>query len=162
MSNLIVRRSAGRQLPPLSREADLFKPFGDFWFLNPFEELSVPAFAPKTFMPPFEIKETKDIFIFKADVPGVRESDLELQVIGNRLNVTGKRDEEKEERGETFHTYERSFGNFARSFTLPEGVDAEHIGADLRAGVLTITMPKMPEVKPKTIPIKATTLPVKA
>jgi HSP20 family protein len=161
MSNLIVRRSA-RQLPTLSREADLLKPFGDLWFLNPFEDFTVPPLAPKTFIPPFEIKETKDAFLFKADVPGVKEADLEVQVVGNRLNVTGKREEEKEERGETYHTYERSYGNFARSFTLPDGIDGDHVLADLRAGVLTITMPKMPEVKPKTIPITATAQSVKA
>lgn len=162
MSNLMVRRSAGRQLPALNREPDLFKPFGDLWFLNPFEDFTVPPFAPKTFIPPFEIKETKDAFLFKADVPGVKEGDLEIQVVGNRLNVTGKREEEKEERGETFHTYERSYGNFARSFSLPDGIDAENVLADLRAGVLTITMPKMPEVKPKTIPIQAASQSAKA
>jgi len=162
MSNLIVRRSAGRQLPAVSREADLFKPFGDFWFLNPFEDFTTPTFAPKAFNPPFEIKETKDAFLFKADVPGVKEGDLEVQVIGNRLNVTGKREEEKEERGETYHTYERSYGTFTRVFALPDGIDAEHVMADLRAGVLTITLPKMPEVKPKNIPIKASTQSAKA
>jgi HSP20 family protein len=162
MSNLMVRRSAGRQLPAVNREADLFKPFGDLWFLNPFEEFTVPPFSPKTFIPPFEIKETKDAFVFKADVPGVKDTDLEVQVVGNRLNVIGKREEEKEERGESFHTYERSYGNFARSFTLPDGIDAEHVLADLRAGVLIITMPKMPEVKPKSIPIKTATQSAKA
>jgi HSP20 family protein len=103
----------------------------------------------------FDVKETKEAFIFKADLPGIKSEDLDVKLTRNRLTVTGKREAEKTEKGETFYMYERSFGSFTRAFTLPEGVDAEHIDADLKDGVLTLTLPKKPEVQPKQINVKA-------
>lgn len=105
--------------------------------------------------PAFEIKETKDGYLFKADVPGIKQSDLDVSVTSNRLTVSGKRDAEKEDKGDTYYTYERSYGSFTRSFTLPEGVNESNIHADLRDGVLSILMPKKPESMPKKIPIAA-------
>jgi HSP20 family protein len=67
------------------------------------------------------------------------------------LTVSGKREEEKREEGERFYAYERRHGSFTRSFTLPEGVDVEHINAELKEGVLSLTVPKRPEVQPKRI-----------
>ncbi|RPH67941.1 MAG: Hsp20/alpha crystallin family protein, partial [Myxococcaceae bacterium] len=69
--------------------------------------------------------------------------------------VSGKREEAKEESGETYYACERSYGSFTRSFTLPEGSNPEHIHADLKAGVLTIGVPKNPETKTKKVEIKA-------
>ena len=103
------------------------------------------------FIPDFEVKETKDSFLFKADLPGVNEEDVEIGLTGNQLTVSGKREEEKREEGERFYAYERSYGSFSRSFTLPEGVDSEHIDAAMKDGVLTLRLPKRPEVQPKRI-----------
>jgi HSP20 family protein len=110
-----------------------------------------------TFAPTFEIKETKDAYLFKADVPGIKEHDLEVTVTGNRLTVSGKREAEKEDQGDTFYTYERSYGQFTRAFTLPEGADMERLNADLKDGVLTLTLPKKPEVQAKKIAVKTST-----
>jgi HSP20 family protein len=79
--------------------------------------------------PAFEVKETKEAFVFKADVPGIKEQDVEVNVAGNRLTITGKREAEKEDRGDTFYTYERSHGSFSRTFTLPDQTDGEHVRA---------------------------------
>jgi HSP20 family protein len=106
------------------------------------------------FMPAFEVKETKEGFVFKADLPGVKESDLHVGLSNNRLSVTGKREQEKSEKSDTYYTYERSYGSFSRSFTLPEGVDADHIKAELKQGVLTIEVPKRPEALPKKVPVQ--------
>jgi HSP20 family protein len=160
MSSIVVRREHGRKVPaPLAREPDFFRPIRDFFSLDPFEQLTfapLPDFRDISFLPPFEVKETKDAYLFKADVPGVKDADLEITVTGNRLTVTGKREEEKEERGDTYYTCERSYGSFTRSFTLPEGSDVDHVLADLKAGVLTVSVPKSPELKPKKVAIKTT------
>ncbi len=107
------------------------------------------------FVPNFDVKETKDAYIFKADLPGVKESDLDISVTGNRLTISGERQEEKKDEGDQYFTYERNYGSFSRSFTLPEGVDVEHIQAELKDGVLNVVVPKKPEIQPKRIALKA-------
>jgi HSP20 family protein len=121
---------------------------------DPFREMT-PAFASErmTFDPAFEIKETKDAYLFKADMPGIKETDLDVSVTGNRLTIAGKRDAEKEDKGDTYYTYERSYGSFTRTFTLPEGVDAAGVHANLKDGVLSLSVPKKPEAQPKKIPV---------
>jgi len=86
--------------------------------------------------------------------PGVREEDLDISLTGNRLTVSGKREEEHREEDDRYYAYERSYGSFSRSFTLPEGGDVDHARADLSNGVLTVTLPKRPEVQPKKIEVK--------
>jgi len=113
--------------------------------------------AEQLFTPGFEVFERKDGYVFKADLPGVKQEDLEITLNANRLTVSGKREAEERKEGERFYAYERSFGSFTRSFTLPEGVDAEHVAAELKDGVLTLVVPKKPEVQPKKISIKAST-----
>jgi HSP20 family protein len=106
------------------------------------------------FSPRFEVKETKNAYVFKADLPGLEEKDLEITVTGSRVTVSGKREAENKNEGETYYAYERSYGSFSRSFTLPEGADADHAEADLRNGVLTLSIPKLPEHQPKKISVK--------
>lgn len=121
---------------------------------DPFREMT--PFLPEerlAFNAAFEVKETKDSYLFKADVPGMKQNDLDISLTGNRLTVSGKREADKEDKGETYYTYERSYGSFTRSFTLPEGVDTAGIHADLRDGVLSILLPKKPEAQPKKIPV---------
>lgn len=91
--------------------------------------------------------------MFRADVPGAEDSDLDVKLTQNRLSISGKRESEKSEKGDTFYTNERSYGSFTRSFTLPEGVDADKIRAELKEGVLTLSIPKRPEVQPKKIAV---------
>ena len=70
-------------------------------------------------------------------------------------DLQGKREAERKEETETFFTYERSYGSFTRAFTLPEGVDTEHMHADLKDGVLHLVLPKKPEMQPKKIEVKS-------
>jgi HSP20 family protein len=125
---------------------------------DPFREMapSLPSFAVEmsAFSPAFEVKETKEGYTFKADVPGVAEKDLEITRTGNRLTVGGKRESEKEEKNETCYTCERTSGSFTRSFTLPDGIDGDLIRADLKDGVLTLLVPKKPEAQPQKIAVK--------
>jgi HSP20 family protein len=160
MSDIIVRRSGG-SAQPSSLARGQFEPFRmmrDLLKFDPFQEMEPvwPAeMRQAVFSPAFEVKETKDSYLFKADVPGTKEQDVEVMMTGNRLTVSGRREEEKEDRGDTYYTCERSYGSFSRSFTLPEGADMQHVHADLKGGVLTIAIPKKPEVQPKKIAVTA-------
>jgi HSP20 family protein len=105
------------------------------------------------FAPAFDVKETADAYVFKADLPGVKEADLDIQLTGNRLTISGRRESEERREGETWYAVERSSGGFTRSFTLPEGADGEHVSAELKEGVLLLTLPKKPEVQPRRIQV---------
>jgi HSP20 family protein len=105
------------------------------------------------FAPTFDVKETANSFVFKADLPGIQEGDLDISLTGNRLTVSGQRQEETKDESDTYYAYERSYGGFSRSFTLPEGIDPDHVQAALKDGVLSIEIPKKPEVQPKRIAI---------
>jgi HSP20 family protein len=127
------------------------------WDLNPdFAGLVRRQGTPQPFYPGFEVKETKDAFLFKADVPGIRDSDLEISLSGNQLTISGYRKEEQEEEVQNYFLYERSYGKFVRTFTLPEGADIEHIRAELKDGVLDLIVPKRPEVQPRRIELGTT------
>lgn len=143
-------RQAAPTVEPFRMMRDLLR-----W--DPFGEMT-PLFTPgePTFTPAFEVKETKDAYLFKADVPGVKEADIDVTVQGNRLIIAGSRSEEKEDKNETYYSCERRYGSFSRAYTLPEGADLNNVHADLRTGVLTVAVPKLPEVQPKKIAVKAT------
>jgi len=106
------------------------------------------------FSPAFEVKETTEAFVLKADVPGVAESDIDIAVHNNVLTVSGTRQAEERKEGESFALYERQYGSFSRSFALPELADGERIEAKLDAGVLTLTIGKKAEAKPRKIALK--------
>lgn len=105
------------------------------------------------FAPAFEVKETTDAFILKADVPGVEEKDLDIAVHNGVLTVSGSRQAEERKDGESYAIYERQYGSFSRSFALPDLADGDRIGASLVNGVLTLTVAKKAEAKPRKIAI---------
>lgn len=136
-----------------------WEPFRRFRHLlwDPFAEM-VPFTTerePTIFAPAFEVKETLDAFVFKADLPGLKEADVDVKVTGDRLTISGHRENEKRDEQDTYFAFERSFGSFTRAFTLPQGVNAELARAQMDAGVLTVTLPKLPETQPKRITVKA-------
>jgi HSP20 family protein len=106
------------------------------------------------FAPAFEVKETTDSFILKADLPGVAEADLDINVHNNILTVSGTRSAEERKEGESYALYERQFGSFSRSFSLPDMADGERVEAKLDQGVLTLTVAKKAEAKPRKIALK--------
>jgi HSP20 family protein len=132
-----------------------FKMMRDLMSWDPFREMT-PVWAEPSaqFAPTFDVKETQDSYVFKADVPGVKESDLDVTVTGNRITVAGSRDEEKEDKNDRYYTYERSYGSFSRTFTLPDGVDMKTVNADLKDGVLTLSVHKTQEAQPKKIAVQ--------
>ena len=105
------------------------------------------------FTPRFDVKEIKDAYVIKADLPGVKEEALDVSLNGNLLTISGKRDADHHEEGDVYYAMERSHGGFARSFTMPESVDGDGVTADLKNGVLTVQIPKKPEAQPRRIAI---------
>ena len=120
---------------------------------DPFREMSPVFGREQQLMTAFDVKDTPEAYVFQADVPGLQEKDIEIQLHGNRLTIRGKRETEQKQPGHTYYTYERSFGSFARSFTLPESADTENCNAVLTDGVLTVTVPKKANEQPKTIAV---------
>jgi HSP20 family protein len=106
------------------------------------------------FSPAFEVKETHDAFVVRADLPGVDEKDLDVSLHAGVLTVTGNRQAEERIEGESYALYERQFGSFSRSFSLPDMADSERIEAKLEHGVLTLTIGKKAEAKPRKIAVK--------
>jgi HSP20 family protein len=106
------------------------------------------------FAPAFEVKETTDTFVLRADLPGVEDKDLDVAIHDGVLSVSGSRAAEDRKDGESYAVYERQFGSFSRSFSLPEIADSERIDAKLANGVLTLTIGKKAEAKPRKIAIK--------
>ena len=151
MAQIVKKEKATHQLGTW----DPFRTMRNWMSWDPFRELPTFKEGPLIdFIPDFEVKETSEGFVFKGDLPGIKEKDLEISISGNMLTVAGKREEERQEKGEKFYTYERSFGSFSRAFTLPEGADTDNVHADLTDGVLTLAVAKKGDVKPKRIKVK--------
>jgi len=106
------------------------------------------------YVPAFEVKETNEAFVLKADVPGVAEAELDIAVHSNVLTISGTRRAEERNDGDSFALYERQYGSFSRTFSLPETADGERVEAKLDAGVLTLTIWKRAEAKPRKIALK--------
>lgn len=159
MASIDVRKGdggKGAQLAKPETHRDPLRMMRDLMNWDPFREMApFVAEMPAAFSPTFDVKETQDGFVFKADVPGVKDSDIEVTSTGNRLTIAGKRETEKEEKNETYYSCERSYGSFQRSFTMPEGVDMSSVHADLDKGVLTVSMKKLPEARTQKIAINA-------
>jgi HSP20 family protein len=105
-------------------------------------------------VPPVDILEQADGIRIMAEIPGVNPSDVKISVEGNVLTIQGTKQQVAEEKTERVHRYERIYGAFERSFTLPPTVDASNIKATYENGVLTVTLPKVEKAKPRQIQVE--------
>jgi len=105
--------------------------------------------------PPIEVFEKEDKFVVKAELPGMKGEDIDVSVVGDTLTVKGERKAETEVKEEDYYCCECSYGSFFRSIALPSTVDAKKIEASYENGVLEVSLPKAPEVKPKKIAVSA-------
>jgi HSP20 family protein len=127
---------------------------------DPFSTLARELFSwdpfarPTAFSPTFEVKETADAFVVRADLPGVKEDELDVSLHNGVLSISGSRQAEERRDGESYYLYERQYGSFSRAFSLPETADGEKIEAKLDSGVLTLTIGKKIEAKPRKIAFK--------
>lgn len=110
--------------------------------------------AAAAWTPPVDIFEQADRIAIAAELPGVKPENVKLSVEGNLLTVSGTKEQVAEERTERVHRYERTYGSFERSFTLPATVDAAGIKANYEHGVLTVTLPKVEKAKPRQIAVE--------
>ncbi len=160
MSNIAVRSNGGIVGAPSPLSENMgSRLWRDILRWDPFAEmLPLPSFVSQleTFTPNFDVKETKESFVFSADLPGLEPKDVDVQITDNRLTISGKREREKEETSDTTYRCERSFGAFSRSFTLPTGCDSSKVRAELSKGVLQVSVPRLPQAKPKQIPVTGT------
>ena len=149
----MIRCGSGRELPVLRDRMDrLFSEFlGRGW--GDEEGLATGVWIPKV-----DVFETPENLVLKADLPEVKKDDVEISIQNNTLTLKGERKMETETPGEKgakqVYRLERSYGTFSRSFTLPPTVDAERATADFADGVLTLTLPRREEHKPKQIKVK--------
>ena len=105
--------------------------------------------------PAMDLLETEDEFVLRADLPGLSESDVNIELEDNVLTVSGERKTEHEDKREGFYRMERSYGSFSRSLTLPKGIDPEAVTAGFEKGVLEVRVPKPEQRKPRKITIGA-------
>jgi HSP20 family protein len=141
-----LMRSPFRELARLEREME--DVFGRFpaW---PWGERE------RGWLPAVDIVDHKDEVVVHADLPGLDEKDIEVTVQDNMLTIRGERKEEKEEKKEDYYQAERTYGAFARTLTLPAGVDADKVKATFKKGVLEVHLPKSKEAKGRKIEIAA-------
>jgi HSP20 family protein len=121
--------------------------FNDFPFSGSFPS------ARESWSPAVDILEKDGDLILRAELPGMTEKQIELKLEGNTLTLKGERKLENEDKKSNYHRVESFYGSFMRTFRLPDTVDMGKISADFKNGVLTITMPQKPEVKPREITV---------
>lgn len=109
-----------------------------------------------TWLPAVNVEETADELLLTVELPGMRQEDVELELENNVLTISGTKQESRERSEDRrYHLWERRFGSFQRSFTLPRTVNAEEISASFQDGILHIHMPKAAEAKGRKIQIKS-------
>lgn len=109
--------------------------------------------AASNWTPSVDIHENESELVLSAEVPGIEDKDIEIEIENNTLSIKGERKIEKETKEENYHCIERSYGSFYRSFTLPTNVNQDNIKAEYDNGVLRISLPKKPELKPKKVKV---------
>jgi HSP20 family protein len=141
---MLVRRNATIDYPdPFALARDLLG-----W--SPFPtERAVPGYTAR-----FDVKEREDAYLLTADLPGLKEGDVDISLDNRVLTIAGARLGEEKKEGETWYLYERHHGSFSRSFRLPTEIDQDKIEAKLEHGVLTLTLPKRPEAQPRKIKVR--------
>jgi HSP20 family protein len=107
----------------------------------------------RRWIPPMDLTETDDRFVLRADLPGLAEDDVDIEVKDGTLIISGERKTEHEERREGFHRVERASGGFLRSLDLPQGIDPGGITANFERGVLEVRIPKPAEKQPTKVQI---------
>ena len=106
-------------------------------------------------VPSVDISETDAAVEAKVDLPGVDPKEIDIQLNGNVLTISGERKEEKEDKGKTYHRVERRSGSFSRSLSLPCPVEEDEVAAEFHEGVLTVTLPKTEDAKTRKIAVKS-------
>ena len=108
----------------------------------------------RDFVPPLDLSETDENLQLRMDVPGMKPEEIEIELTGNALRISGERKQQEEQEGSSYHRIERRSGSFSRSVTLPCAVNEDQIGAECRDGILTVTLPKTEKAKTHKVKVK--------
>lgn len=142
----IVRWEPMREIASLQGEVNRL-------FSTLFDDSGGSAAPTRRWVPPMDLVETEDSLVLRADLPGMDQDDIKVEIEDRTLTVSGEREAEHEERPEGFYRVERSFGRFERSLTLPRGVDGSTVTAQFDRGVLEVRIPKPEASRPRRIEI---------
>jgi len=138
-----------RPLSDLLSLSDRLNQFFDEGFWGEGEQESLARWRPAT-----DIYESKDNYVFKVELPGFEKKDLNVEIKDNTIIISGEKKKEEEVKEEDYHRIERSYGNFHRSFQLPQNVDHKNVDAKMENGILKVTIPKKEAARPKKIDVK--------
>jgi len=131
-----------------------WEPVRELRLLNSlFDTPTFPQSASRRWIPAIDLLETEGEFVLRADLPGLAEQDVNIELEDNVLTLSGERKSEHEDRRQGYHRIERASGTFSRSLTLPEGIDPESIRASFEKGVLEVRIPKPEQRKPRKVQI---------
>jgi HSP20 family protein len=154
----LIRWEPARELQ--SMQTEMNRLFGTFF------DSTTPRQGVRTslrrWIPAMDVAETDDHYVLRADLPGLSEGDVNVELEDNVLTISGKRSTEHEERKNGYHRVERSYGSFSRSVALPEGVDADGIQANFDKGVLEVNVAKPEQIKPRKVAITVGSAPAAA
>lgn len=159
----MTNKSGTALAPTVNREYLAFDPFRNFedrmkrFFgegFDPFKKLAEENWSLATWSPTCDVFETDNEIVVKAELPEVKKEDVNVSIDNNILSIRGERKLSEETKKENYHRLERSYGEFFRSFTLPNFVDTAKINAEFKDGMLCVTMPKREEAKPKQVEVK--------
>lgn len=146
----LIRWEPVRELNTIQNEMNrLFNTFFD----APAPQAGGTAGSARRWIPAMDLVETQDDFVLRADLPGLSESDVNIELEDNVLTISGHRKAEHQENKEGYYRVERSWGSFSRSLTLPEGVNPEAVKASFDRGVLEVRIPKPEQRKPRKVAI---------
>ena len=146
----LVRWEPVRELSSL--QSDMNRLFNTFFDTNTGANGGT---APRRWIPAMDLVETDDHFVLKADLPGLSEEDVHIDVEDDVLTVSGERKAEHEENAEGYYRVERAYGRFSRSLTLPDGIEPDAVEANFSDGVLEVRIPKPAQRKPHRVHIHA-------
>jgi HSP20 family protein len=145
----IVRWEPVRELNSLQHEMNRL--FGNFFDQS--NGAAASSGQGRQWIPAMDLVETKDAYVLRADLPGLSSDDVKIELEDSVLTISGERKTQQEQRTDGYYRFERASGSFARSLTLPQGIDAERIEARFADGVLEITIPLPEQRKPRRVSI---------
>ena len=151
----LVRWEPAREISSLQSEMNrLFSSF--------FEPAAATPDGVRRWVPPMDLVEQDDHYVLQADLPGIAEQDVNVEVDGDVLTISGERRSEHEASKDGYRRVERAYGAFRRSLSLPDGIDPKAVAAHVDKGVLTVTIPKPEQRRPHTVQVGVTSAPAAA
>lgn len=155
MTTALLPRFAQAMAPVFSRDAfsGIQQDMDELW--NRFRMEMDGDRTPAGWLPSVDLSESDDAIQVRVDVPGLKASEINVEVNGNILRINGEHKEEKKEKGRTWHRMERRVGSFARTITLPDEVREDKVTAECQDGVLTINLPRSEAAKTQTVKVIA-------